>query len=127
MKKKRARKGKTMPEHDRRNLELLHRSYLHAMLMIASVALIAAVVGGVAFWQIRGWKGEVVLAGVTILDLVLVGVMFCFFMTTRKIRRVLGTGETAKKYDVCLKVGIRAFLVALSNFKRSGSDKRREN
>ena len=94
------RKGGAIPKQDCRNLELLHQSYLHATLVIANIVLVSAVMGGIAFWQIGGSTGKVVLAGVTILDLVLVWVMFRFFMRTRKIRRVLGTGETIKKYDV---------------------------
>lgn len=93
-------KGEAIPEHDRRNLKLLHQSYLHAMLMIANVALIAAIIGGVAFWQIGGWEGITVFSGVIVFVVVLVIPEFYFSKKVAKIGKALGVEKTAEKYDV---------------------------
>lgn len=101
LKKKQTRKSGAIPEHDRQNLELLHQSYLHAMVMVANVVLIAAVMGGVAYWQLgAGFEGNLVIWGVIVIDLLLVCGLAYFYKKARKIRKVLGIGETAEKYGV---------------------------
>lgn len=99
-KKKRVRKGKTIPEHDRRNLELMYQSYFRLAMIFANVAFMAIIVGAVASFQVSKTIGYIVL---------LAGVAFAFVMfifaiyslrRAGRIAKELGTEETTEKYDV---------------------------
>lgn len=89
-----------MPEHDRRNLELMYQSYYRMALMFANVALMIAVLGGIASLQLSGAISDFIVFA-SFFNII--GIMiFAIYnlMRARRIAKKLGVEETAEKYDV---------------------------
>jgi len=89
-----------MPEHDRRNLELLYQTNIQVILMWIGAAVIADVSGFFAGFQFEGTARTIVGFLGFLIGMFLLAPAVMTGIKTRKIMKALGMETTIAKYLV---------------------------